>query len=229
MTFLELVQRLRQEAGIPGTGPTSVVDQAGQLKRLVDWVARSWADIQGMHDNWMFLRNEFSFSLGVGVDVVTPTGAAPGGAALSDFRYWHPDTLRIYDPAVGVADEQWLVSWSYDTFRDTYRFGQQTPGRPVVFAQRPRDRALMFGPVTDVAMTVTGEYQRKPVILTTDADVPEIEDDLAMVIVWHALKKYARFEAAPESLIQATSEYSTLIARLEREQLPDVTLGNPLA
>ena len=224
MTFLELVKSLRQESGIPGTGPDTVVDQTGQLKRLVDWTARSWLDIQGMHDDWKFLRGSFS------VDVAAATASVtPAAAGITDFRAWREKTIRTYQTTIGVYDEQWLTEWDYDVFRDTYRFGQQTPGRPFIYAQNPSDFALLLGPVPDVGYTITGEYFKTPVKLAADADVPAIDENLHMLIVWHALKKYARFEAAPESLVQANSEYGTLMPQMERKYAPDVTLGNPLA
>jgi len=35
MNFLQLAQRVRQEAGISGDGPVSVVNQTGEMKRVV--------------------------------------------------------------------------------------------------------------------------------------------------------------------------------------------------
>lgn len=224
MTFLELVQSLRQEAGIPGTGPDSVIDQTGQLKKLVDWTARSWLDIQGMNESWKFLRASFSVAAAASTASITPAAAG-----ITDFDKWHTKTLRSYQTSVGIADEQWIFEWDYDVFRDTYLFGQQTSGRPVSFAVRDNDFALLLGPVPDVGYTITGEYQRKGVTLVADTDTPEIDSNLHMVIVWHALKKYARFEAAAESLLQANSEYADLMAKMERKYLPAIGLGDPLA
>lgn len=224
MNFLALAKSLRQEAGVPGNGPESVIDQTGQLKKLVDWVARSWSDIQGMHDNWTFLRKDFSFPVTAGTSQVTPATAS-----LSDFKIWHTDTFRIYQTTIGVLDEQFLTEWNYKTFRDTYRYGLQVASRPMNFAINPADSAVMFGPVTDVDMTCIGQYQSMGVTLAADLDTPVIDENLHMVIVWHALKKYARFEAATEALIQANAEYATLIAQMERKYLPEVCFGDPLA
>ena len=144
MNFLQLVQSLRQECGVSGSGPSSTVSQSGEAKRLVDWINAAWLEIQGLHDTWFFMRSTFSFQTVAGTGDYTPTAAG-----LSDHRYWFKDTLRTYKTALGLADEQWLIEWEYQVFRNTYRFGLQTTqqGRPVVFAEKPMDKALMLGSV----------------------------------------------------------------------------------
>lgn len=226
MTFLQLVQALRQECGVSGSGPSSVLSQTGEAKRLVDWTNAAWLEIQGLHDNWDFMRKVFSFQTQAAVGDYTPTAAG-----LTDHRYWHTDTLRTYKTSVGIADEQWLVEWEYATFRNTYRFNQQATqtGRPVVFAVKPMDKALMFGNVPEDIYTVVGEYQAVPTEMVADADTPSIPSHLHRVIVFKAMESYALFESAPEVLSRSQTGYSRLINQLQREQLPQISLGNPLA
>lgn len=226
MNFLQLAQTLRQECGVSGSGPSSTVSQTGEAKRLVDWINAAWLEIQGLHDTWNFMRGTFSFQTVAGTGDYTPTAAG-----LSDHRYWFKDTLRTYKTAIGIADEQWLVEWDYQVFRNTYRFGLQTTqqGRPVVFAEKPMDKALMLGNVPDDIYTVVGEYQKKPTQLSSDADTPEMPEHLHQVIVYKAMEYYALFESAPEVLSRSRTGYAALKGQLEREQLPPVYLGNPLA
>lgn len=224
MNFLELAKKLRQECGVAGTGPTTTVGQTGQAKQLVDWINDAWLEIQGMHDNWDFMRGDFSFSTTAAVG-----DYSPADAGLTDHRYWYRDTLRVYLAASGVADEQYLVEWGYSSFRDTYRFGMQTTGRPVVFAVKPKDSALMFGSIPNDVYTVTGEYQRAPSSMTSDTDVPTIPAHLHMVIVYKAMEHYGIYEAAPEVQARGQIKGKALMAQLEREQLPEITLGAALA
>ena len=226
MNFLQLTQRLRQECGIAGTGPTATTDQVGQAKKLVDWTNDAWLEVQGKHDTWGFMREEFEFSATQGVG-----DYLPASVGLPGLRYWHRDTLRCQRTAVGVQDEQWLPEWEYQTFRNTYRFNQQRElqGRPVVFAVKPNGKALMLGPLPDAQYTVIGEYQALPAPMTSDADIPSLPEHLHMIIVFKAMEYYALFESAPEVLTRAKQQYTTLMAQLEREQLDGVYLGNPLA
>ena len=55
MTFLELCQTVRQEVGVSGTGPSTVLSQEGQLKVIVDFVAASDFEIQVLWEDWDFL------------------------------------------------------------------------------------------------------------------------------------------------------------------------------
>jgi hypothetical protein len=226
MNFLQLAQSLRQECGVSGSGPATTVGQSGEARRLVDYVNSAWLEIQGMHDAWFFMRGAFSFQTAAGVGDYTPAAAG-----LTSHRYWFKDTLRTYRTALGIIDEQWLVEWEYQTFRNTYRFGLQTTqqGRPFVFAERPQDNAIMMGSVPDDIYTVVGEYQRRPEKLVADTDVPGIPENLHMVIVYKAMEYYGLFESAGEVLQRARVGFSSLRGQLEREQLPSVYLGNPLA
>ena len=46
MTFLELCRRLAREVDASGSGPSAVTGQTGENRRIVDWVASAWQDIQ---------------------------------------------------------------------------------------------------------------------------------------------------------------------------------------
>lgn len=177
------------------------------------------------------MRQDFSFQLAQGTGDYTPTGNAPTGAALSDFKKWWTDTLRVYRTSIGVGDEQWLVNWPYSVFRDTYRYNLQSTlqGRPVVFAVRPRDNALMFGAIPDATYTCVGEYQIAPVALTADTDTPAIDTDLHEVIVYKAMLSYGIEQAAGEVIARATAKYNELLGRMRDKYLPEVRLSAPLA
>jgi hypothetical protein len=226
MNFLQLVQSLRQECGVAGTGPTTTVDQVGQAKKLVDWINSAWLEVQGKHDTWGFMREPFSFVVAQGVG-----DHLPSAVGLSDLRYWHRETLRCYKTPLGFEDEQWLVEWEYQIFRNTYRFNLQRvlQGRPMVFAIRPNGKELLLGPLPDAQYTVVGEYQTLPVRLSGDSDTPSLPEHLHMIIVYKAMEYYGLFESAPEVLSRGKQQYTTLMAQLEREQLEVVYLGNPLA
>lgn len=232
MNFLELAQRLRQECGVAGTGPLSTQNQIGEAKRLVDYINTAWLEIQGLHDNWNFMRWPFEFdTVAGGTGDYTPSGGPGVGAGLSDFRYWHCETLRAQRKSIGLPDQQWLVQWEYQVLRDTYRFNVnvEITGRPVVFAVKPNGKALMFGQIPDDVYTITGEYQSIPKPLVGDSDEPTIPTHLHMVIVYKAMEYYGMYEAASEVIARAKVGYSQLMNILEREQLQEVYLANPLA
>lgn len=58
---MALANRLKQECGVSGAVLTTTVGQVRELKRLVDWVAQSWVEIQEEHPDWDFLRKSYHF------------------------------------------------------------------------------------------------------------------------------------------------------------------------
>jgi len=226
MNFLQLAQALRQEAGASGNGPSTVVGATGESKRMVDWINRAWLEIQGMHDVWDFMREQFNFPIPQDTGQITPAAAG-----ITHFRYWHRDTFRCQRTAIGIQDEQWLVEWEYQTFRNTYRFNLQRDlqGRPMVFAIYPNGKDVMFGPLPDDDYTVVGEYQRLPRPLVLEADEPDIPEHLQYAIIYKALEYYGFYESAGEVVQRAQKQFVAIKAQLEREMLPVIYHGNPLA
>ena len=231
MTFLQLVQRLRQECGVAGTGPTSVLGQVGQAKKLVDWTASAWLEIQGLHNTWNWMRKPFEWETVASTGDYLPSALTNTvtGLPMTDLRYWYKDTFRCQKKSIGVQDEQWLVEWEYLVFRNTYRFNVQVNGRPVVFAENPQGKAIMLGQKPDDVYLITGEYQTKPWALVNDSDTPDIPDAYHLMIVYKAMQSYGLFESAPEVIQHGQAGYQALLTQLEREQLQEVYLGNPLA
>ena len=221
MTFLELVKRLRQEAGIAGSGPSSVTNQTGELKRLVDWVVSAWTDIQISKTNWLGMRGSFQFTTTVGQRAYTRAQAG-----ISDrFSHWLLDytSLALSPP----NDEVLLEPLSYDEFRRIYMVGPQPQSRPVAVTSSP-DLSLMLGYAPNDAYTVRGEYHKQPQTLSLDGDVPEMPTQFHEAILYGALKKYARYMAAGEIYEDAQVNYRRIMDQLEAHQLPMVTPPEPL-
>lgn len=222
MTFLELVKRLRQEAGIAGTGPSSTTFQTGELKRLVDWVSSSWNDIQIAKPNWLWMNRQFQFTTTAGQREYTP---AEAGIATR-FSSWMTRTVRIgLNPP---NDEVLLEPVSYDEYRSIYMVGPQPQARPVVVSVSPTLNLLLGYAPNDI-FTVTGEYQQTPQKLLEDADVPEMPEQYHEAILYLALTKYARFMAANEIYEDAMVNYKRIMQQLQIHQLPGVTPAESMA
>lgn len=223
-TFLQLCQLTREKCGISGSGPSSVTGQTGEMSRIVNWVQEAWIDLQNRSRDWDWMRAEFCVTTEQYRQDYTPSMAS-----LTDFSRWHPDTLRAYKQSYGVSDQQWLVEWRYDIFRDTYIFAAQTTGRPVVFAVRPRDKALLFGSIPDDAYEIRGEYQKAARPFLTGSEVPSLPEEFHMLIVYGAMKKYAFYENAPEVAVFADGAYKEMLSDLLMNQSPVFSVGCPLA
>lgn len=217
-TFLELVINTRLEAGVPGATPSTVLNQTGESRRVVDWVRRAWSDIQLESSQWQWMTGQFQFVTEAGKDAYTESEAgitAPG--AVSRFSHWNPRTVRIH--LSGFQDQRGLEYIDYEAFRSIYYNGPRVPGWPTVVSVSPSKQLLLGHPPNDL-YTVTGEYQKSPQILSGDADIPEMPAQFHDLIMYWALAKYARFESAPEVYQDAMANYKRLMSALRVHQLP---------
>ena len=218
MTYLQLCVRLRQEAGIAGSGPTQVTNQSGQLLRIVSWIAQAWEDIQIMRPNWKFMHEFFTFDT-----EVSTRDYLPADVAITDLNQWDTGSFLIYETATGESDENSLRYTPYGRWRSSYRFSManRAEDRPQLFTLLP-DNAVRMEPVPDKMYTISGEYNRVAQLLAADGNEPTgLLDDFHMLIVWSALKSYAYYENAPEVLEAAEMNFDHMLTRLEIEQLPD--------
>ncbi|HEY5799977.1 MAG TPA: hypothetical protein VIT92_07140 [Burkholderiaceae bacterium] len=225
-TFLELCQDLRVESGgIAGSGPASVTNQTGEMGKVVGWIARAYRDVQRLHQNWNFLRAEFSFPTIVSTAVYAPTAIS-----LTKLRRWKTDTVRVYLTSVGVTDEQNLTFVPWDDFRAYFLMGANSlqAGRPQRFSVKP-DNSLVVWPLPDAAYTITGEYFKRPQEMEESADVPLIPDEFQDILVWKALMYYGAQEGAPESYAFGQKEYGRRLFELRCNQLPPATMAGALA
>lgn len=234
MTYLQLCQRLRQEAELPGTGPSSVTGQTGQFKRLVDWIAASWRDIQNYHPDWRWMRRPFSFNTVAGTDQYASgdvTDVDATGPITRFARWWWEDAEDpplAYLQSAGVAQQYRLIALPWEHWKWLYRFGAQTNQPPIHVSVDPQNR-LCLGPKPDAVYVVTGEFQRSPQELTIDADTPEMPVQYHDLIWAWGLEKYAANAVAAELVARAQLESTRLMSRLEHNQRPAMSLGGPLA
>jgi hypothetical protein len=221
MQFIDIVRRLRQEAGIAGSGPASVQFQTGENKRLVDWVASAWNDIQIAETDWMWMQGEFSFTTTAGQQAYTATDV--GATRLNR---WHTDSIRL--SLTFPNDETKLTPLVYSDFRDTYMTGSNPDSRPVYVSFSP-DYKLLLGYTPNDAYFVRGEYYKTPQKLTLDTDVPEMPEQFHEAVLYSALMKYARYMAAGEIFEDAMANYRRIMAQLRVHQLPPMGMPETLA
>lgn len=225
MTFLEMCQRLRLEAGISGSGPASVIGQAGQLDKVVKWILSAYENIQNMYATWDFLRTDFTFSTIANIQNYTSTAVD-----LTDLATWKAkenSDLTIYS---SVSDEQYLTVVSWDEFKAIYMFGtsRSQTERPTVAAIKP-DNSMSLWPIPNAVYTVTGEYYKAAQTLTINTDTPIFPSQFHMAIVWRALMYYGADYAADEKYAHGQNEHKNLLKKLEKDQLPKFSYGEPLA
>ena len=225
MTFLQMVQRLRQESGTSGSSPTTTVNQVGDFKKLVDWVSTAWMDIQNEKPDWFFMRQPVSFNTTAGKSTYT---AAEAG--ITSFGNYKLDSFRQYNVAMGYGSEQRLNFVAYDTFRDLYQYAtmRTMTQMPVTFTIDP-SKNFVLGPIPNDVYCVNGEGFALPTEFSADSDRPTMPSQYHMAIVWRALMYYGQFESAPEAYSHGANEYRRLMNRLYADQMPTIIFGPALA
>ena len=207
MNYLELCQRLVRETGIADSGPTSVVGQTGDYRRITDWVNDAWLQIQSMRKDWAWMWATGTSTLTANTSLVTLPS----------------DAEEIERVSLGQAYIQRLT---YDELADAYR--EITAGQPSAFAIRP-DGKLAFNAKPESNLTVTYEYYKVPTSMVTNIDFPGMPSRYHMLIVYSALREYALFDVAPEIEKKAVVAYEMMLADLERDQLPKIHTPECLA
>lgn len=217
MTYLQLCQRVVQEAGIPGGGPSAVTGQTGKLAKVVSWVNQAWREIQLMRPNWNFMWAEFSFNT-----VASTRDYLAADQSITDLHLWDTTSFLIYLTATGTSDQGEMIYMPYAVWREKYRAAMtsRATGRPQIVTILP-DKQLRFEPAPDAEYTIEGVYKKSAQDFTATDDEPTgLPDDFHMIIVWQALKYYGFFENAPEVLDEAETNFDNLLFRLEQEELP---------
>lgn len=223
-TFLEIVQALRQEAGIGGSGPTTVVGQTGEYKRLVDWVARAWVEIQELHQTWSFRWARTTLTTDPNQPEPSEYSITPSGVELVDDK-----SLSIYLQSDGASTRKPLRFMVYQDYMEQYGRYPNTPGAPILATLLP-NMYLKLHPDPDDAYVISFDYCRTIQLLAADGDTPLIMEDHRGIILYRALLLYGEHEEAQGVIGTAATEYNQRLNRLRKMCLPHPRLmAEPLA
>lgn len=215
-TYLELVQRAHLECGIQGDPPDGLANAVGINKNLFAWVNEAWKWLQRMRPDWHFMHGSFSFATTAGQITYTPVQAGIAAGAVTS---WRRDTFRRYLTSAGQSSEVRMDFQPYDEFRDTQlisslRTAQRDPHRFTI------DKALNLMIECPLAgYTITGEYYAAVTGMDEDNDVPSLEVEDRMILVYKAMEFYANDQNAPEVLTTARLGLKPILNRLDLRRL----------
>lgn len=222
-TFLEICQEVGTESGIVSPGrPTSVVDQTGMEKLIVQYVQAAWTKIQNAKTDWQWMRGSYSYNLTASTAVYTPASFG-----LTRHRKWHRPNTTIYKTATGVTDECPLQWVSYDAWVASFDRGSHDANRPAYVAMSPA-RELCFGPTPDAEYTVRGFYWKNRQELTANGDIPELPEEYHDAIKYMAQMLLSEYEETGFRITTQNSMYLDVFRRICRTELPDITLPGPI-
>lgn len=211
MNRLQIVQRLRQEAGVSGSGPATLAGLTGELKALNDWASSAWLEIQGLA-LWDWRWSQPGLVLAAGESRIN-------GQALPASAYVK-DSLRV------TADGRRLEYMSWADWRERFA-AAPVAGTPNKWTVAP-DRSVRFDALAPADLALNVEAYANPAELVADTDEPAMPAHLHIGIVWLALQKYAAREEAGTLYQTAEREWGKIKRQLERECTPEIDLGGAL-
>lgn len=208
-TFLELCQQVHQECGVAGTIST-VLNQTGMLKRVVDWVAKADMKIQSRKSNWKFLWAEWEVELLEGFS-----------------EYYPPDNLSMFDERsfwkdAGSDDAINMQFLDYKVWRDDLRHQYTENDESAYVFLKPNGR-ILFVPTpdsTDANKYVTAEYWRSPIKLVNNNQVSVIPVQFHDLIVSQAKLYHAEYRHDTGAYNAAYVEHETRYPDLKAHSLP---------
>lgn len=222
MNKLEIAKKISLHSGMDPIGPHSTVNQVGEFAKLIEWIDATYLDILGLHEDWQFLHSSFDFQTTAGKQKYTPAEAG-----LPDFKNWLVDDVRTYKQIESEQDI-WFCDWGY--FKRVYLFGSarvQT-GIPNQFTVMP-DRSIMIWPIPDDKYHINGWYFKAGTPMVNDEDVPVFKEEYHWIIVWRALTFYGADYVEADKYQHGVNEYERIKGRMEFNELPQFTRGEPLA
>ena len=230
MTFLEIVQRIRRKCRVTGASLTTVIGQAEEYARLVDFANEGWMIIQRKRPDWKWMRNSMTFPTVAGQATYTLAQIESTGTNFSNFGNWELETFRNYTTSVGTNDEYPMDWLPYNAWRDTYQIGatRATQTRPTQFTILPA-LGIGLGCTPISGYTISGDYFKVATEMTANSDTPALPSQFHMAIVYRAMMLYGISESMPEIYDSGMAEFTTVMAQIERQQLPTLQIGGSLA
>jgi len=223
VNFLTLCRRVFSEAGISGQ-LSSCENQTGEALRVVQWVAQGYSDI--LNDQamaWKFIHKTYTKQLtpDKGTYSFEEIGV-PNGVQ------WDTRSMRV---AINedLSDETFLQHMRFPEFRDYWLFSSRR-----TVASRPLNAAcdnemnLRLAPIPADAYWLNFQAQAQAPDLVRNEDTPVFPERFHIGIVWHALRSYGMFEAAPEVVSRADSNLAKTLFLLELDQSDEVIVGSPI-
>ena len=226
-TFLVLCQNMARDVGIPGTGPstTTTTDLSEEETSVVRYVNQADQDIQSRWFDWDFLWSEASITAISGTSTLSSSNTGfPGTSTIGPLGNWKLDSV-VWDK---TSDSYQILDYMpWNEYREMYKYGTIDSDVPEVFSVKPNGDLDLY-PTPNAATTVSAEYWRTPVVMSTilsgqttaDDNTSAIPSRYHHIIVTRAKMYYAENEDAPEIMVGSVSDFEDLLNQLESDQLP---------
>jgi len=199
MTFLDMVRRVHQEAGLSGAGAASVKSQVGMDKKIVDWTKTAYQEIINLKP-WDFTWTSTVLAIPAGAQVIN----------LPDYGVTDMGIVsRLTVNGTVLAYDDWKM---LDAL-----YANAPAGAVEKYAILPNGNIKLY-PTPSALTNISLEYHRGLHRLVENLDEPLIPEQFRMVVVYRALAAYAANDEAVALFQDAMRNYDSWMARLDLAQ-----------
>jgi len=178
------------------------------LKRTVDSISKANRSIQRRKTNWKFLWNSWELTTVAGTSIYAgPTGLG----SFDETSFWK---------GVGTTDAQKVTFIKYKDFREVHRQAYITSDEVQFITLQPDGRVKLLPTPVSSGEIITGEYWRKPVDLTSDAQISLIPEQFHDIIIARAKVYMAEMKSNNGWYQAGMVEFDDIYAQLKAHSLP---------
>lgn len=208
-TFLEIAEDYCDAIGVTRVTTTVLADLTRPQKKYIGDIQGAWMDLQNERGDWGWMWRRDSFNTTADAALYTPDATVIARFDKGQFT--------AYLTADGVSNEYPLTYAEWPIFWRNFGKGVPTSGAPRYISERP-DGVLHLYPPPSAVYTIGETHYVRPTEMSGNSDTPGLPARFHNIILYRALKKYARRENAPEILIGVQEEWDRLERALERDE-----------
>lgn len=213
MNRLQLVQRLFSECDVNDTVPATTISQTGEAADMVNWIDAAWTLIQSQF-KWAFLWEQPTLTVLSGTGVLAQT--------IPPHRY-ERESCRFL-----VANGQRLRYIPWAAFDERYpAIDLTSTSAPNTWSIRP-DNAFVVNALVAADTAFVLQRYKNPIAMTADTDIPALDVEHHVMIVWRAMMYYAQHEEAGAIYRTGKANYNECLELLGLTATPDWSFGPAL-
>ncbi len=200
MNFLELSKITREECGLQGEGPASVLERRGMEQRIVNWVAKADHLVQTANTDWDFLWTEFTLDTITDSDIILKP---------NNLGMWDTESFTV---SKGTADGRPLTYMPYSQWRTLVNL--QTSQAPSSITIMPSGDLRLLSPA-DGVYPIYATHWASPTLMSENTSTPPYPERFHRIVIARAKMFFFEDQEAWNNYQSAEKEYDKLFEELE--------------
>lgn len=206
MNFLEMCNRVRARAPVPGSALTSLTGISGIRAMIPIWVNEAVYKIENHREDWPWMRVSFSFD-------TSPDKAQYTVEELSIDNVHNLWDMRVVRAVQGDLNFKLNSELTY-LDGEEYLYDTTTNQPSHIYISHDGSTVNIY-PVPDGVFTIYLPYYRLPDDLVETTDEVLIPAKWHDAIVFEAQRAYAVYDESPAHELEAIRNYNLILSQME--------------